>query len=89
MLENVPFKITDLDEIYLIDSFPIPMCQPIRDGRVNLLRDQGAYARERDAQVGFSASNCTFYQRGRGTSSERCYCRPVMMTGRGRECWRV
>lgn len=43
ILDSVPLNITDLDEIYLIDSFPIPMCQPIRHGRVNLLRDQGAY----------------------------------------------
>jgi hypothetical protein len=43
ILENVPLQITDLEEIYLIDSFPIPMCQPIRHGRVNLLRDEGAY----------------------------------------------
>ena len=42
ILENIPLNITDLEEIYLIDSFPIPLCQPIRHGRVNLLRDQGA-----------------------------------------------
>ena len=43
MLENVPLHLTDLEEIYLVDSFPIPMCQAIRHGRVNLLRDEGAY----------------------------------------------
>jgi len=43
ILESIPLAITDLDEIYLIDSFPIPMCQEIRHGRVNLLRDAGAY----------------------------------------------
>ena len=43
ILENVPLSITDSDEIYLVDSFPINMCQPIRHGRVNLLRDEGAY----------------------------------------------
>lgn len=43
ILENVPLNIKDLDEIYLVDSFPINMCQPIRHGRVNLLRDEGAY----------------------------------------------
>ncbi len=53
ILESVPLNITDLDEIYLIDSFPIPMCQEIRHGRVNLLRDDGAYARERDKRVVF------------------------------------
>jgi len=42
ILENIPLNITDSEEIYLIDSFPIPMCQPLRHGRVNLLRDQGA-----------------------------------------------
>jgi transposase len=29
--------------LYLIDSQPIPLCQPIRHGRVRLLRDEGAY----------------------------------------------
>ena len=43
LLENIPLHLTDLEEIYLIDSFPIPMCQEIRHGRVNLLRDDGAY----------------------------------------------
>ncbi len=43
ILESVPLNIKDLEEIYLIDSFPIPMCQAIRHGRVNLLRDEGAY----------------------------------------------
>lgn len=31
------------DELYLLDSKPIPVCKPIRHGRVRLLRDQGAY----------------------------------------------
>ena len=43
MLESIPLHISDLEEIFLIDSFPVPMCQPIRHGRVNLLRDEGAY----------------------------------------------
>ncbi len=43
ILESIPLNIKELDEIYLIDSFPINMCQAIRHGRVNLLRDQGAY----------------------------------------------
>ncbi len=42
ILENIPLNIKDTEEIYLIDSFPINLCQPIRHGRVNLLRDQGA-----------------------------------------------
>src|SRR5712691_10657946 len=29
--------------LYLIDSKPSPLCQPIRHGRVRLLRDEGAY----------------------------------------------
>ena len=29
--------------LYLIDSKPIPLCLPIRHGRVRLLRDEGAY----------------------------------------------
>jgi hypothetical protein len=53
ILESVPLNITDLEEIYLIDSFPIPMCQAIRHGRVNLLRDDGAYARERNKRMVF------------------------------------
>jgi len=43
ILENIPINIKDLDEIFLIDSFPVKMCETIRDGRVNLLRDEGAY----------------------------------------------
>lgn len=42
ILESIPLNIKDTEEIYLIDSFPVNMCQPIRHGRVNLLRDQGA-----------------------------------------------
>lgn len=29
--------------LYLIDRNPLPLCQPIRHGRVRLLRDEGAY----------------------------------------------
>jgi len=29
--------------LYLMDSKPIPLCKPIRHGRVRLLRDEGAY----------------------------------------------
>ena len=43
ILESIPLNIKDLDEIFLIDSYPIKMCEPIRHGRVNLLRDEGAY----------------------------------------------
>ena len=31
------------DNLYLLDSKPIPVCKPIRHGRVRLLRDEGAY----------------------------------------------
>lgn len=31
------------DCFYLLDSKPIPVCKPIRHGRVRLLRDEGAY----------------------------------------------
>ena len=31
------------DTFYLIDAKPIPLCEPIRHGRVRLLRDDGAY----------------------------------------------
>jgi transposase len=30
-------------EVYLLDSKPIPLCKPIRHGRVRLLREDGAY----------------------------------------------
>jgi len=29
--------------VFLLDSKPIPICKPVRHGRVRLLRDQGAY----------------------------------------------
>ncbi len=31
------------DTLYLMDSKPIPVCKPVRHGRVRLLRDEGAY----------------------------------------------
>lgn len=43
MMFYIPLQIHELDSIYLIDSYPIRMCEPIRHGRVNLLRDEGAY----------------------------------------------
>lgn len=44
MIFDVPLRIEDFaEEIYLIDSYPVKMCEQIRHGRVNLLRDQGAY----------------------------------------------
>jgi hypothetical protein len=44
MIFSVPLRIEDFAEaVYLIDSYPVKMCETIRHGRVNLLRDQGAY----------------------------------------------
>ncbi len=43
ILESIALNIKDEDEIFLIDSFPIKMCEAIRHARVNLLRDDGAY----------------------------------------------
>ena len=38
---RLPLQVTD--KLYLIDSKPIPLCKPIRHGRVRLLREAGAY----------------------------------------------
>lgn len=44
MIFDVPLRIEDFaEEVYLIDSYPVKMCEEIRHGRVNLLRDEGAY----------------------------------------------
>lgn len=44
MIFSVPLAVEDVaEEIYLIDSYPVKLCEAIRHGRVNLLRDQGAY----------------------------------------------
>lgn len=40
---SLPVPLAAADDWYLIDSLPIKMCQPIRHGRVLLLRDEGAY----------------------------------------------
>jgi len=39
----IPVALAELDGTYLMDSLPVAMCQPIPEGRVNLLRDEGAY----------------------------------------------
>lgn len=39
-------------EVYLMDSKPIPVCKPIRHGRVRLLREDGAY---------FGKNSCGWY----------------------------
>jgi hypothetical protein len=43
LLVAVPVALCEMDDVYLMDSQPIPMCQPIRHGRVRLLREDGAY----------------------------------------------
>lgn len=44
MIFSVRLKIEDFaEEVYLIDSYPVRMCEAMRHGRVNLLRDEGAY----------------------------------------------
>ena len=60
ILESIPLKIKDLDEIYVIDSFPIPMCQAIRHGRVKLLRDEGAYFGKGTRRVVFRLQTACF-----------------------------
>ena len=39
----VPVALAELDDLYLMDSQPIPLCHPVRHGRVRLLREEGAY----------------------------------------------
>jgi hypothetical protein len=34
---------TNLRRLYVVDSLPIPLCQPVRHGRVRLLSEDGAY----------------------------------------------
>ena len=43
LLMSVPVSLCETDDLYLMDSQPIPVCQPIRHGRVRLLREDGAY----------------------------------------------
>lgn len=40
------------EDVYLLDSKPIPLCKPIRHGRVRLLREDGAY---------FGKNSCGWY----------------------------
>lgn len=40
------------DDTYILDSKPIPLCKPIRHGRVRLLREDGAY---------FGRNSCGWY----------------------------
>ena len=43
LLRAVALKASEADNFYLMDSKPIPVCHPIRHGRVRLLREDGAY----------------------------------------------
>ena len=39
----VPVALEEIDDLYLMDWQPIPLCHPVRHGRVRLLREDGAY----------------------------------------------
>jgi IS5 family transposase len=39
----VPTALHEVDTLFLIDSKPVPVCHPIRHGRVRLMREDGAY----------------------------------------------
>ncbi len=39
----VPVALAELDDLYLMDAQPLPLCHPVRHGRVRLLREDGAY----------------------------------------------
>lgn len=43
LLCAVRLRLTEADNFYLLDSKPIPVCHPLRHGRVRLLREDGAY----------------------------------------------
>jgi hypothetical protein len=43
LLRWVSLPLSEADNFYLMDSKPIPVCHPIRRGRVRLLREDGAY----------------------------------------------
>jgi hypothetical protein len=43
LVRAVTLKPSEADNFYLMDSKPIPVCHPIRHGRVRLLREDGAY----------------------------------------------
>jgi transposase len=42
-LQSVGERAAGSSHAYLLDSKPIPVCKPLRHGRVRLLRDEGAY----------------------------------------------
>jgi transposase len=43
LLRAVALDLAEADNFYLLDSKPLPVCHPIRHGRVRLLREDGAY----------------------------------------------
>src|SRR4051812_5965450 len=43
LLHSVTLALAEADNFYLLDSKPLPVCHPIRHGRVRLLREDGAY----------------------------------------------
>jgi transposase len=43
MIEQVAGPSVTATQFYLLDAQPVPLCQPIRHGRVALLREAGAY----------------------------------------------
>jgi transposase len=43
LVRAVSLKLSEADNFYLMDSKPIPVCHPMRHGRVRLLREDGAY----------------------------------------------
>jgi hypothetical protein len=43
LVRAVALRVEESDNFYLLDSKPIPVCHPIRHGRVRLLREDGAY----------------------------------------------
>jgi hypothetical protein len=43
LVRSVALSLAEADNFYLMDSKPIPVCHPIRHGRVRLLREAGAY----------------------------------------------
>ena len=42
LVRAVALKLAEADNFYLMDSKPVPVCHPIRHGRVRLLREEGA-----------------------------------------------
>lgn len=43
LLQAAGDRLPCAERLYFLDSKPIPVCKPIRHGRVRLLRDEGAY----------------------------------------------